>query len=285
LSTETGESGGMIVELFLIWACFFTFGLLAKLYPCNPGQPKFISRETPTDLIYAGMLLLGGGVATSGATAAALGLIYGPDAAAAREAIEQGRGALAALPLWSQILLILVISDVIQYWLHRAFHWGPLWPFHAIHHSSRVLDWITTYRVHPVNYALYSTSVSALVMVLGFSPVALAVLGPLNFVHAALVHANLDWDYGPFRYVLASPVFHRWHHADENSEAHDKNFAPTFPILDVIFGTFYMPKGVLPEGFGVEGAPSEGFLAQLVYPFKALAARRGVEGAASQPGG
>jgi sterol desaturase/sphingolipid hydroxylase (fatty acid hydroxylase superfamily) len=275
----------MIVELVLIWACFLAFGVLAKLYPCNPGQPKFISRETPTDLIYVGMLLLGGGVATSGATAAAFALIYGPDAEAAREAIAQGRGALAALPLWSQILLILVISDVIQYWLHRAFHWGPLWPFHVIHHSSRVLDWIATFRVHPVQYALYSTSVGALVMVLGFSPVALAVLAPINFVHAALVHANLDWDYGPFRYVLASPVFHRWHHVDEDPEAHDKNFAPTFPVLDVIFGTFYMPKGVLPEGFGVEGAPSEGFLAQLVYPFKALAARRGVEAAASQSGG
>jgi sterol desaturase/sphingolipid hydroxylase (fatty acid hydroxylase superfamily) len=253
--------------------------------PCNPGQPRFVTRETPTDVIYVLTLLLGSGVAASGAAAAALVLIYGPDAEAAREAIEAGRGALADLPLWSQILLILVISDVIQYWLHRAFHWGPLWPFHVIHHSSRVLDWITTYRVHPVNYVLYSTSVSTLVMLLGFSPVALAVLAPLNLVHASLVHANLDWDFGPFRYVLASPVFHRWHHVDEDAEAHDKNFAPTFPILDVIFGTFYMPEGKRPQGFGVEGAPAEGYFAQLAYPFRALAARRGAAGAASQPGG
>jgi sterol desaturase/sphingolipid hydroxylase (fatty acid hydroxylase superfamily) len=84
--------------------------------------------------------------------------------------------------------------------------------------------------------------------------------------------------------VLASPVFHRWHHVDEDPEAHDKNFAPTFPILDVIFGTFHMPKGVRPQGFGVEGAPSAGYLAQLAYPFKALAAGRGAGGAASQPG-
>jgi hypothetical protein len=51
LSTEPGETGGMIAELALLWACFLVFGVLAKLRPCNPGQPRFISRETPTDLV------------------------------------------------------------------------------------------------------------------------------------------------------------------------------------------------------------------------------------------
>lgn len=276
----------MIAELVLLWACFLAFGLLAGLYPCNPGQPRFVSRETPTDLIYLATLVLGSGLAASGLAAAALALICGQDAEAAREAIAEGRGALADLPLWSQILLILLISDLIQYWLHRAFHRGPLWPFHAIHHSSVNLDWITAFRVHPINYALSSTSVSALVMLLGFSPVALAVLAPLQVLHASLTHANLNWDFGPFRWVLASPVFHRWHHVDDPEVRDRKNFAPTFPIFDVVFGTFHMPKGELPQAFGAEGAPSEGYLAQLVYPFRALAAaRRGAEGAASQPGG
>ena len=31
-----------------------------------------------------------------------------------------------------------------------------------------------------------------------------------------------------------------------------KNFAATFPALDLIFGTFYMPKNALPDNFGVE---------------------------------
>ena len=29
------------------------------------------------------------------------------------------------------------------------------------------------------------------------------------------------------------------------------NFAPTFPIFDVMFGTFYMPKDRLPLQFGI----------------------------------
>jgi sterol desaturase/sphingolipid hydroxylase (fatty acid hydroxylase superfamily) len=47
--------------------------------------------------------------------------------------------------------------------------------------------------------------------------------------------------------VIATPVFHRWHHtaAERGGE---KNFAATFPVLDLIFGTFHMPAGEKPDG-------------------------------------
>jgi sterol desaturase/sphingolipid hydroxylase (fatty acid hydroxylase superfamily) len=275
----------MIAQLVLLAAFFVVFGLLSRLHPCNPGQPKFASRETPTDLVHVLTLTLVSGLAAAVAISGALTLVYGPQADAVALALKAGRGALADLPLWSQILLILVVSDIIQYWLHRVFHGRSLWPFHAIHHSSLNVDWITTFRVHPVNYALYSTSVSALVVLMGFSPVAIAVLAPINMAHAALVHSNLDWDFGPFRYVLASPVFHRWHHVND-PDVRDKNFAPTFPVLDVLFGTFHMPEGVRPQVYGADDAPSVGYVDQLIYPFKTLWGRRGAAGgAAPQSGG
>jgi hypothetical protein len=62
--------------------------------------------------------------------------------------------------------------------------------------------------------------------------------------HAAFAHANLNWTLGPFRYVLAGPIFHRWHHTAADRGG-DKNFAATFPILDVLFGTFYLGKKVV----------------------------------------
>jgi sterol desaturase/sphingolipid hydroxylase (fatty acid hydroxylase superfamily) len=82
------------------------------------------------------------------------------------------------------------------------------------------------------------------------------------------VHANLKWDLGPFKYVLASPVFHRWHHTSLEKGG-NKNFASTFPVLDLLFGTWYMPKDELPEVYGIDdrGFP-EGFAAQMVYPFR-----------------
>jgi len=103
---------------------------------------------------------------------------------------------------------------------------------------------------------------------------------PFNLVIGPLVHANLDWTFGPFRYVIASPVFHRWHHVKDPA-FRDKNFAPTFPVLDLMFGTFYMPKGVLPQGFGVDDAPRH-FLGQMVYPFRAMLERVGQPGKAGQ---
>src|SRR5439155_11746768 len=79
---------------------------------------------------------------------------------------------------------------------------------------------------------------------------------------------NLKWTFGPLRFVVASPVFHRWHHT-EAEEGLNKNFAPTLALLDVIFGTFYMPPGRLPEQFGNGDAHfPQGFWAQLAYPFK-----------------
>jgi sterol desaturase/sphingolipid hydroxylase (fatty acid hydroxylase superfamily) len=105
-------------------------------------------------------------------------------------------------------------------------------------------------------------------LVAGISPNVLVFLGPFTIAHSAFVHANLNWTLGPFRYVLAGPVFHRWHHtaADRGGE---KNFASTFPVLDVIFGTFYMPKEKLPDAYGVnDKAFPPGFGAQMIYPFR-----------------
>src|SRR5215472_1908789 len=126
---------------------------------------------------------------------------------------------------------------------------------------------MAAHRNHPLNTLLTFSLADVGVLLLGFSPQALLVLAPFNIVYSTMVHANLNWTFGPLRYVFASPVFHRWHHTME-AEGLNKNFAPTFPLLDVIFGTFYMPVGKLPENFGNgEDEFPEGFVGQLLYPF------------------
>jgi sterol desaturase/sphingolipid hydroxylase (fatty acid hydroxylase superfamily) len=108
-------------------------------------------------------------------------------------------------------------------------------------------------------------------LVLGFSPGVLAGYVPLLTFYAILLHANVPWTFGPLRYLLASPAFHRWHHTAEE-EGRDKNFAGLFPFLDLAFGTFYLPEGRQPERFGLgrEEVPA-GLVAQLAYPFRARA--------------
>src|SRR5215469_8340005 len=247
---------------------FAGFGLLARICPCNPGQPRLVGRDLADNALYWAMGVFVYGDLAGLYVHAAAQLAAPHQTQAAIEAVSAGYGAAARLPLVVQALAVLVIMDIIQYWLHRAFHGHTLWPFHAIHHSAVDLDWATTFRIHPVNFAIYSAGAFALVRLIGFSPGAFVIIGPFNLVYGALVHANLDWTFGPFRYVLASPVFHRWHHT-RDAEGLNKNFAPTFPFLDVLFGTFLMPPGKRPEQFGTGEADfPDGFWAQLIYPYR-----------------
>jgi sterol desaturase/sphingolipid hydroxylase (fatty acid hydroxylase superfamily) len=101
---------------------------------------------------------------------------------------------------------------------------------------------------------------------LGISPSVLIWLVPFTVGSSALVHANLNWTFGPFRYLLASPVFHRWHHTGVD-QGGERNFAGTFPFIDLLFGTFYMPSGELPANYGTQGVPSD-FVGQLLHPFR-----------------
>lgn len=237
------------------------FGILARLMPCNPGMYWWKSiRGTVTDLMYWFVVPLFLGLIRPLMMAGTLWLFFGGQMPQPLPVQD--------LPIWIQCILILLIQDVILFAIHRVFHMRWVWRFHAIHHSTKMLDWTSTIRFHPVNNLLEFAVADIVVLLMGFPLEALMALVPFNIIYSALVHANLNWTYGPFRYVLASPVFHRWHHTMQE-EGLDKNFASTFPVLDLIWGTFYMPADRLPEKFG-NGEPDfpEGFWGQMVYPFR-----------------
>ncbi len=261
----------MISEMYDLAASFLIFGIMARLWPCNAAQARFLTPEFVDNALYSLFgILIYGDLATF-YIRGGVGLLFQQGAPAVLNAILTGYGPVGRLPLLAQAALILLGLDFVQYWLHRLFHGRTLWPFHAIHHCAEAPDWSTTYRNHPVNFAIYTAGALAFVRLFGFSPAAFAVLMPFNLVIGPLVHANLNWTFGPFRYVLVSPVYHRWHHSRDPA-ARDRNFAPTFPVWDLMFGTYYMPRGVLPHEYGAEGVPAH-FLPQMVYPFRVFAER------------
>jgi sterol desaturase/sphingolipid hydroxylase (fatty acid hydroxylase superfamily) len=179
-----------------------------------------------------------------------------------------GRGLFQGLPFWWQAAIYLVFGDLLLYWIHRAFHGRRFWKFHAIHHSATQVDWTTAYRNHPVNFMLQQSFAGAAMLVLGISLEVVAFFIPWEVFSAAFVHANLKWSFGPLKYVIATPVFHRWHHGLPD-DGGNSNFAPTFAFWDVLFGTFYMPAGRLPLEFGVDDPNfPENYLLQFSYPFK-----------------
>ncbi|HEY1389107.1 MAG TPA: sterol desaturase family protein [Ktedonobacterales bacterium] len=237
------------------------FGLLEWLWPEDRQQPRF-RRDGFTDVLWWFMGYVTRFLASvSAAIVAVIAIRLVPLQHPWLPQISQQ-------PAWLQTLEVLVIGDFLGYWIHRLFHHTPwLWPFHAIHHSSETLDWLSATRVHPVDSILHRLVPVALFYLLGFSG---AVLGPF-LVFLALypiaLHANLRWRFGWLGYLFVSPAFHRWHHTSEEMGL-DKNFAGLFAIFDYIFGTAYLPKWQ-PTTYGLyqEKAP-RGFFGQLAYPFR-----------------
>jgi sterol desaturase/sphingolipid hydroxylase (fatty acid hydroxylase superfamily) len=178
------------------------------------------------------------------------------------------RIAVAGQPLWLQIVEVVLVADLGLYFAHRMFHSIPLlWRFHQIHHSNEELDWLAAFRVHPVDQ-IASKSISLLpVFALGFSDVAIAVFAFLSQWHALLVHSNISIGLGPLRWLVASPDFHHWHHSKDVA-ARDKNFAGQLSLLDVLFGTAYMPRGQLPTQYGIDEPLPSTYVTQILHPFK-----------------
>ena len=243
------------------------FRLLQLLRPTERRLP-LVRRGFWTDLAYWGFTPL----VTRAVTRAAVVVVIVPVALIAygkvdKELLLNGFGPASRLPLWLQAVLILTLGDLIGYWMHRAFHGRRLWRFHAVHHSSVDLDWLSAVRLHPVNDALMRVAGTLPIVALGFAPVAVAGVVPVLTLMAILVHANLDWDWGPLRAVIVSPRFHRWHHTDE-AHARDKNFAGLLPLWDIVFGTYHMPRDRVPERFGTTSPVPAGLIGQLLFPFR-----------------
>lgn len=181
-------------------------------------------------------------------------------------ALAAGFGPVARQPRWLQAVELIVLLDFIGYWMHRLFHGRRLWRFHAIHHSSEELDWLAALRVHPVNDILNRIVPAIVLLLAGFSAGVVAGVLPVFAIYAILLHANVSWDFGPLRRVIASPAFHRWHHTSE-AEGMNRNFAGLLPVWDIVFGTYYMP-GRQPVRFGVTDAVPSNLVGQLTWPFR-----------------
>ncbi|WP_157219835.1 sterol desaturase family protein [Flavisphingomonas formosensis] len=178
------------------------------------------------------------------------------------------RALVGSQPLVLQVIEIMLLTDFVQYWFHRAFHRVPfLWGFHAVHHSAKAMDWLAGARMHFFEIAALRGVTAIPMMTLGYTPTALQIYIGLVYVYSSLLHANLRGDFDRLGRFVATPRFHHWHHGLEK-EAVDVNFAIHFPFLDRVFGTYYYPAGRWPEGYGVPEKVPNGYVAQFLYPFR-----------------
>jgi sterol desaturase/sphingolipid hydroxylase (fatty acid hydroxylase superfamily) len=148
-------------------------------------------------------------------------------------------------------------------------HASPwLWRFHRIHHSPQQMDWLVNVRAHPVDKILSDCFQFLPVLCLGFAAMPLLAYTALLGFQGFLNHSNIRVDYGPLRWLIASPQFHHWHHCDR-PESYNRNFATHLVVFDLLFRTALIPPSkVMPTTYGVTDKVPEGFLGQLVHPFR-----------------
>src|SRR3978361_137561 len=165
------------------FALALLFSVLSHFWACNPGRPWWRKRELVTDLGYWFLVPLFARVFRIGLLVLGASLLFGiSDADELIAFYDNGHGPLSVLPLWLQAALFLLLADFMMYWLHRGFHRRSFWKYHAIHHSSEDVDWISAARFHPVNLLLGPIGIDVVLLLAGISPVAAAGPAPFNIL-------------------------------------------------------------------------------------------------------
>ncbi len=193
----------------------------------------------------------------------------------------QYAGALAGIPLFAAIALLLVLDDMTQYWWHRASHTFPwLYNLHRAHHNARYMSVRLVYRNNIIYYAMMpSLWLSGVLIWLGLGWVyAGYIVVKLLVITGA--HSDVAWDRPLYRITWLSPVMwvvermistpathhaHHGRHADDPGTHYKGNYGNLLFFWDVLFGTAKITR-TYPQSYGVENLAPATLGQQLLWP-------------------
>lgn len=247
----------MLLDLLLMAVIFIPIELF---FPKNKSQTKF-HEEWRTDLVYfviSHLFIQFFGIITQKPAVVFFGWL----------GLDKVHAWIQQLPFLIALFIAFFTTDFFQYWAHRIFHNHVyLWRFHSVHHSTQHMDWLAGSRTHFIDIFFTRAMTFIPLYVLGFSPAVFNTYIIFIAIHAVLIHANTRINFGVLKYIVTTPQYHHWHHC-EDPKYYGKNFASIFPFIDMMFGTYYLPGTVWPEGTGVNEAQyPKGFIKQTIYPF------------------
>lgn len=167
-----------------------------------------------------------------------------------------------AMPLLLQALLISLIFDFGQYWMHRGMHnWHPLWLTHAPHHYITQLNINKGAVGNPVELFLIGLGIGGF---FEFLPRAALLAGTFGLAIGTYQHINVRFNTPRWwRFLFNTTEHHSVHHS-RDYEASRSNFGATWIIFDRIFGTCVDGEA---EHLGMEGGRRMQIRETMVYPF------------------
>ena len=142
----------------------------------------------------------------------------------------------------ASFLVYFALYDFAAYWLHRAQHrFSWWWALHSLHHSQRRVTVWSDDRNHIVDNLLVTVALVIFAQFVGVQPEDYILILMIGRLIESWSHANVDMSFGRVgERLIVGPRFHRLHHAlasPDERHIQDHNFAPVFPIWDMLFGT------------------------------------------------
>ncbi len=200
----------------------------------------------------------------------ALGLGLAMRTGAAQLAAALGVAPIGAWPTGVAALTTLAAYDANAWLVHWLLHrYEPLWRLHKVHHASPHLDWLATFRAHPIEHALRHAGSPVLLLLLGFPAAHVALAGVVYAAWAALGHANLHVCWGALEWLLITPRLHHLHHVPETSE---RNLGTIFSLWDRLAGRLTRRTAPRSAALGVPGEEAsypQRWWPQIREPFRA----------------
>jgi len=170
--------------------------------------------------------------------------------------VENWVPGFTSIPIIS-FFIYLILLDFIDYLYHRAshrIHWW--WQLHALHHSQTTMTAWSDDRNHLLDDVMRAIVFAFFALLFGVPPGQFIFLVVISQLIQSWQHANLKVHLGWARYLIVSPLFHRYHHAvGFGHDAPGKpgvlggcNFGVLFPWWDIAFGTAVFVDKAYPTG-------------------------------------
>jgi sterol desaturase/sphingolipid hydroxylase (fatty acid hydroxylase superfamily) len=198
-------------------------------------------------------------------------------------------GMLAGMPVLPGVLVSILITDFIWYWIHRISHEANrrlgrfLWNVHVAHHLPRQVYVLMHGVAHPVNTLIVRAILALPPYFLGLSAEVVFVASVIIGFQGLVAHFNVDSRVGWLNYLLVGTELHRYHHSADMAEA--GNYGAVVSVWDQLFGTFVYRPTDAPRALGISEPgrhPADTqVMSILLEPFR-LSDRRSHDGLASR---
>ena len=153
------------------------------------------------------------------------------------------QGPLPALPMAAQWLVVLAVTELTFYAVHRLMHARPmLWRLHAPHHAPAQMDWLAGFRKHAGEALLHGLAPLPALVLLGPTVEVMLFHTLFGVVLTGFTHLNTSLRMGWLEWVLVTPRTHAWHHSLA-AEDQRSNFAGKLTVLDRVLGSWNRSGG------------------------------------------